>query len=78
MSELVRKADVARFLAVDAAEVDALTESGLPFVKVPGPKRPGKRIFLPDLHAWLAKRTSSGSALMSYERFRRAFEEAQR
>lgn len=77
-SEMVKKADVARFLGVDAADVDAFTESGLPFVKVPGPKRPGKRIFLPDLHAWLAKRTTSGSALMNYETFRRAFFDAQK
>ncbi len=62
---------VGRFLGCEGTEVDRMIEMDeLPFVKIPGECRPRIRIFLPDFHAWLAKRTG-GSALKDYETFLR-------
>lgn len=80
MSGLAKRAEVARFLGVDPAEVGRLIEQdALPAVRLPGPARPGVRIFLPDLHGWLQGRGGGGQceALRDYAVFRREFERAQ-
>jgi hypothetical protein len=78
VSELVKRAAVARFLGQDAEEVQmAIDLDGMPHTKVPGRKRPGVRIFLPDLHEWLRKRSQVSPKLADYGEFRRAFMAAQ-
>lgn len=77
-SEMVKRAAVARFLGQDAEEVQMAIElDGMPHTKVPGRKRPGVRIFLPDLHEWLRKRSQVSPKLADYGEFRRAFMAAQ-
>jgi hypothetical protein len=60
---------VGRFLGCEGTEVDRMIEmDALPVVRIPGEKRPRLRIFLPDFHEWLAKRTQGGR-LRDYETF---------
>lgn len=78
MSELVKRVEVARFLGMALEEVTRLIEQDkLPHARVPGPTRPGFRIFLPDLHAWLCRRSEGSPRLADYAEFRRAFFAAQ-
>ena len=78
MSEVVRRADVGRFLRVDPEDVQRMVDlDNLPHTKVPGEKRPMIRIFLPDFHAWLAARSRLSPKLANYDEFKRAFFEAQ-
>ena len=73
-SEMVKRTDVRRFLAVDPDEVDRMIEQDdLPVVKVPGRLKPAIRIFLPDFHAWLLTWTRTGAAIRDYKVFRKAF-----
>jgi hypothetical protein len=73
-SEMVKRTDVRRFLAVDPEEVDRMIEEDrLPIVKVPGARKPAIRIFLPDFHAWLCGWAKEGAAIKDYQVFRRAF-----
>lgn len=73
MSELVKRADLARFFGKSKEEIDRMIkEDGLPAVDLPGPKQEGKRLFLPDVHRWLQSRLPDGSALMRYEVFKQA------
>lgn len=79
-TEMVKRADVARFLGVQDSEVQRMLElDGLPWVEIPGPKRPGVRIFLPAFHEWMLGRGKGlAGRLADYSEFRRAFEEAQK
>ena len=79
MTAMAKRSEVARFLGVDPAEVSRLIEQDhLPVVRIPGPARPGCRIYLPDLHAWLLGLRKDGpcEALKDYARFRREFDAA--
>ncbi len=77
-SELVKRAAVARFFSQEPEEVDRqIREDGLPHCEVPGPQRNSVRIFLPDLHQWLLKRSQLSPRLGDFREFRRAFFEAQ-
>ena len=77
-TELVKRTAVGNFLGVDLAEVQRLIEmDDLPHVKVPGAKQPAVRIFLPDLHAWLAGQSRMSPKLADFSEFRRAFFAAQ-
>jgi hypothetical protein len=79
LSELVKRAAVARFLGVEPEQVQEMLElDGLPYVSIPGKKRPGVRIFLPAFHEWMVKRAKGpAGTLGDYAEFRRAFVEAQ-
>lgn len=60
---------VGRFLGCEGEEVGRMIEMDeLPCVRIPGETRPRIRIYLPDFHAWLAKR-SYGERIKSYEEF---------
>jgi hypothetical protein len=75
---MVTRAEVGRFLGQDDAEVQlAIDMEKLPHTTVPGRTRPGIRIFLPDFHDWLKKRSRVSPRLENYEEFRRAFQAAQ-
>lgn len=77
-SEMVKRADLARFFGKSKEEIDRMIEQdGLPAVDLPGPKAEGKRLFLPDVHRWLMRRLPDGSALMRYQVFKRAVEDCQ-
>jgi hypothetical protein len=78
-SEMVKRAEVARFLGVEPEQVQEMLHlDGLPYVSIPGRKRPGVRIFLPAFHEWLLRRAKGPAwTLEDYAEFRRAFEEAQ-
>ena len=78
-TEMVKRAAVARFLGVEPEQVQEMLDlDGLPFVSIPGKKRPGVRIFLPAFHEWMVKRGRNGSErLADYEVFKRAFFSAQ-
>lgn len=76
-SELVRLADLGRFLCQDADEVRLLVTDGMPHTKVNGRTRPVYRVFLPDFHRWLMLRSPGCERLADYQEFRRAFREAQ-
>lgn len=78
-SEMVKRAAIIRFLEKDADEVDRMIrEDGLPVVEIPGPNKPGVRIFLPDFHEWLkAYAKGSSGKVKDYAEFLRAFHACQ-
>ena len=72
--EMVRVAEISRFLGQGADEVrDMLELDGLPHAKVPGKTKPGVRVALRDLHGFLLKRWNGETAMRDYEVFRGAF-----
>jgi hypothetical protein len=78
VSRMVKRAEVARFLGKDAAEIDRMIEQdGMPHMQLPGPTKPSVRFFLPDLHGWLAKFNRGCAGFSRLEEFERAFCEAQ-
>lgn len=79
MSEMVKRVSIARFMGKPAAEVERMTEEdNLPYVRVPGRRKPGKRFFLPDFHRWLVGRcVGEMGQLRNYTEFKRAFFAAQ-
>ena len=68
-------ADVARFLAVESADVKRMVEmDGLPAISIPQAQRPVLRIPLRGLHEWLQKRAKNDPpGLRSYESFEQEF-----
>ncbi len=76
--ELVRMAEVARFLKQDAMEVREMVEvDGLPHLKVPGKTKPSVRVALRDLHAFLLRKWQGETVLRDYAVFREEFIKAQ-
>jgi hypothetical protein len=76
--ELVRVAEICRFVGQDSTEVKIWVEmDGLPAVKVPGKTKPALRVSLRDLHAFLMKRAVGETALREFTVFRAAFWESQ-
>jgi len=77
--ELVKRADVRRFLQVDDDEVQRMIDQdNLPYIRKPGATKPGVRIFLPDFHEWLVGYAQGASRrIADYPEFLRAFWAAQ-
>ena len=70
-------AEVARFLEVDGEDVRRMIElDGLPATKLPKAKRVVHRIYLPDLHDWLVRRSDGSPRLANYQEFVEKFRSA--
>lgn len=77
MSGLYTVAQIARYFGSRPQEVARMiAEDGLPAVKLPGEKRPVKKITLHGLHEWLSAR-HSGTAFMSVDQLAAEIEAAQ-
>lgn len=74
-SDLVKRAAIARFFEKEQEEIDRMIrEDALPFIKVPGPTKPGIRIYLPDFHRWLVGYAGGDSeAIRDYDQFLKSF-----
>ena len=77
MSWMVKRAEVARFLGKDAAEIDRMIEQdGMPHMELPGKTKPSVRFYLPDLHGWLMNFNRGGAGFPRLEEFEKAFRKA--
>jgi hypothetical protein len=77
MRGLRKKSEIARYLGKPAEEVDRMMdENDLPYVRLPGLKKPSPRFRLRDFHKWL-QQWNRGCELKSFAEFEREFEEAQ-
>lgn len=72
--------EVARFLCVEAADVETMFKfDGLPYRTIPKKKRAVKRVPLRDFHEWLKSRPGNPSPrLANYETFLADFNETAR
>ncbi|MEO5712591.1 MAG: hypothetical protein ABIT37_03810 [Luteolibacter sp.] len=72
--------EIARFLCVEAADVETMFKSDkLPFRSIPKKKRTVKRVPLRDFHEWLKNRPGNPSrCLANYETFLADFNAAVR
>lgn len=71
--EMVRRFEVAKFFAVESAEVDRWISDGLPVTKLPMKERKAIRIWLRDLHDWLLEAGEVSERLRKWEDFRQEF-----
>ena len=72
--EMVRVAEISRFLGQGADEVRILIElDGLPHARVPGKTKPSLRVALRDLHAFLLRRWQGETLMRDFEVFRGEF-----
>lgn len=78
-AEMVKRVEVARFLGVDAEEVQRMEEmDDLPVVRTPGMMRPRVRVYLRSLHRWLVDQNPHEEGLKDFDEFRRAFFRSQK
>jgi len=62
--------EIARYLAVEAKDVARMIRlDGLPATSIPKTKRTVQRVYLPDFHKWLMKRTKNAGMLADYDNF---------
>ncbi len=71
--------EVARYLAIEAADVKRLVKlDGMPATAIPKATRTVLRIYLPDFHAWLVRRSKNPGSLAIYPEFLAEFERTAR
>ena len=76
---MVKRAEIARFLGVESAEVDRMIElDDLPAIRVPGQTRPSVRIYLVDFHRWLLRGADPASEIRDYPGFVASFQAARK